>query len=219
MNARFEVIEAIDVFADPGGHFRHHSVLAGHLLEGSLSCGQSLTLKLATEEQDLCVAARIGGFSRFRDDRVNRARSIDAAVIGSAPVGVMLVWPAVLKEMIAQPSIATTGEDAELERTLSAALEPEYRPLFLHEFQMSVVDREVYGWNRAPRICTRCLEFFRAPALKSRLVEALDDPREIVVLAAAQAILRFGERAQLGSLNALASHSSAHVRALLKKSD
>jgi hypothetical protein len=61
MTFKFQIIESMETFKDPIGHYHHWSVLAGRLIEGTIHLGDPICIP-AVDGTKMC--ARVGGFDR-----------------------------------------------------------------------------------------------------------------------------------------------------------
>ena len=160
MAFEFQIIQSVEVFRDPTGHYRHWTSLVGNLIAGTMHLHDPICIP-AVDGTKTC--ARIGGFEAFRKDLGSQ---VSVGQLND-PLGVMIWSPAPSQREIAM-GVATDSTPEEFHALIGWALR--HRPARL------IHDRGPDGRGLPCPECTRLL-YTRGPVLHSDFEPALRDLR------------------------------------------
>lgn len=87
MTFKFEIIDAVEIFKDPVGHYHHWTVLVGRLVEGTMHLSDRICIPAVDGSK---MGARVGGFDAYGMRFGSEVSSGQYA----GPFGVMVSSPA-----------------------------------------------------------------------------------------------------------------------------
>ena len=160
MAFEFQVIQSVEVFRDPIGHYRHWTIVVGNLIAGTMHLHDPICIP-AVDGTKMC--ARIGGFEAFRKDPGSQ---VSAGQL-SDPLGVMVCSPAPGQREIAV-GMATGSSPAEFHELIAWTLR--------HKPARLIHDRGPDGLGLPCPDCTRLL-FTVGPVLHADFELTLRDLR------------------------------------------
>ena len=164
MSFKFQIMDAAEIFRDPIGHYHHWTILAGHLLEGTVCVRDKICIP-ATDGTKMCAV--IGGFDKFyfEAEKKDFGSEVSAGQYAS-PFGVMVRCPAPSEKEVAR-DLATGCSSEEFHELIGSSLH--------HKPTRLIHDRGPDGLGLPCGECTQILYHFARHVLHADFESALTD--------------------------------------------